>query len=575
MSNSETHTIRKIARIHDKATDKYLEVVEFPISDSKKSTLQLQPSVVIKRSAFENELRDAGAILPKNRDQLKQLLTAVADSDAPEEWVYETRTGWTQDRQAFVLVNGVIGNPETKIVGVNRSCEPGDRSGKLSTAGKWKSWRSSVATLARLSTTLMFSLSVAFAAPLLTVTNRQSFAINLLGQSRSGKTIATLMSASPIGTARVADLISWNVTDAGLEERLAEFNDMVFPIDELATMKEKKEQKYLRIRNLAYTIAHGSPTTRHSSFIESHGGEQQAWRSIALTSNEGSIRDLAHAVKQERQHGEALRLIDVPAVFDGLDHIFDRVPTDSDTSNFQDWKRQTFKKIANACEQNHGRAFRKYIKALIADHSKVKTAVEEKISFFVNEVCDEFDGDVARDVAEKFGLIFAGGTLGIQYKLLPWDETELLDAVAKSYVAARALLPDDGVSRRQGITALRAKLHELPRISKNTAAEIDFDEIDGYRKRRKKVNEYVIKCDAFNSIFVSRNQRSLVVEWLIQKQRITLATTKASAGTPAPEPKKQHSWPDGERRRSFEIVWPRKQKKNEKKEKKAAAKKAK
>ena len=275
MSNSETHTIRKIARIHDKATDKYLELVEFPISDSKKSTLQLQPSVVIKRSAFENELRDAGAILPKNRDQLKQLLTAVADSDAPEEWVYETRTGWTQDRQAFVLVNGVIGNPETKIVGVNRSCEPGDRSGKLSTAGKWKSWRSSVATLARLSTTLMFSLSVAFAAPLLTVTNRQSFAINLLGQSRSGKTIATLMSASLIGTARVADLISWNVTDAGLEERLAEFNDMVFPIDELATMKEKKEQKYLRIRNLAYTIAHGSPTTRHSSFIE------LAWRRAA------------------------------------------------------------------------------------------------------------------------------------------------------------------------------------------------------------------------------------------------------------------------------------------------------
>jgi hypothetical protein len=89
------------------------------------------------------------------------------------------------------------------------------------------------------------------------------------------------------------------------------------------------------------------------------------------------------------------------------------------------------------------------------------------------------------------------------------------------------------------------------------------------------VNEYVIKCDAFNSIFVSRNQRSLVVEWLIQKQRITLATKKASAGTPAPEPKQQHSWPDGERRRSFEIVWPRKQKKNEKKEKKAAAKKAK
>jgi hypothetical protein len=49
MTNSETHSIRKVARIHDKATDKYLEVVEFPISDSKKSTLQLQPSVVTCR----------------------------------------------------------------------------------------------------------------------------------------------------------------------------------------------------------------------------------------------------------------------------------------------------------------------------------------------------------------------------------------------------------------------------------------------------------------------------------------------------------------------------------------------
>jgi uncharacterized protein (DUF927 family) len=570
MSNSETYTIRKIARIHDKATEKYLEVIEFPISKFEIKRVELLPSVVSELKAFGKALRDAGAILPKNRDKLKQLLMAVADSDAPEEWAYETRTGWTQDRQAFVLVNGVIGNPETKIVGVIRFGEPGDRSGKLSMAGTWKSWRSSVAMPARLSTTLMFSLSVAFAAPLLTVTNRQSFAINLFGQSRSGKSIATLMSASLIGAARIADLISWNVTDAGLQERLAEFNDMVFPIEELATMREKNQQKYLRIRNLAYTIAHGSPTTLHSSFSESHGGEQQPWRSIALTSNEQSVRDLAQAERQERQHGEALRLIDVPVVFDGLDHIFDRVPTDSDTSNFQDWKRRTFKKIADACELNHGRAFRKYIKALIAHHSELKTAVEEWISFFVNKVCDEFDGDVARDVAEKFGLIFAGGMLGIQYKLLPWEETELLDAVAKSYVAARALLPDDGVSRRQGITALRAKLRELTRVSKKAAAEIDFDEIEGYRKRRKKVNKYVIKCDAFNSIFVSRTQRSLVIEWLIQKQRITLATAKASAGAPAPKPKKQHSWPDGERRRSFEIVWPRKRKAA----KKAAAMKA-
>ena len=35
--------IRKVARIHDKATDKYLEVIEFPISDLQ--SRRLEPSV--------------------------------------------------------------------------------------------------------------------------------------------------------------------------------------------------------------------------------------------------------------------------------------------------------------------------------------------------------------------------------------------------------------------------------------------------------------------------------------------------------------------------------------------------
>ena len=71
------------------------------------------------------------------------------------------------------------------------------------------------------------------------------------------------------------------------------------------------------------------------------------------------------------------------------------------------------------------------------------------------------------------------------------------------------------------------------------------------------MNRYVIKRDAFNSIFGSGTQRALVIEWLIQKQRITLATSKVSAGAPSPKPQGQFIWPDGERRRSIEIVWPR------------------
>lgn len=132
----------------------------------------------------------------------------------------------------------------------------------------------------------------------------------------------------------------------------------------------------------------------------------------------------------------------------------------------------------------------------------------------------------------------------------------MLDALTKAYIGARDLLPDDGVAVRQGIKALRAKLRQLPRTSKKAATAPDFDEIDGYRNRRKRVNRYVIKRDAFHSLFASETQRALVIESLIEKQRITLATPKASAGAPSPKPQGQFVWPDGERRRSIEIVWP-------------------
>ena len=164
-------------------------------------------------------------------------------------------------------------------------------------------------------------------------------------------------------------------------------------------------------------------------------------------------------------------MLKVILIFDGLDHIFDRLPEDPDRSNFQDWKSDTFKKIAEACEKNHGKAFRKYIKALIADRAKLEEYVEARIAYFVRHVCDEYDGDVARDVAEKFGLIYAAGRLGIRCELLPWGKTELLDAITKCYIGARDLLPDDGVAIRQGITALRAKLRKLPRISKKAVAK--------------------------------------------------------------------------------------------------------
>ncbi len=68
-----------------------------------------------------NALLDAGARLPKNDQALRRLLSSVAKSDAPEQWVYESHVGWIRNGKAYVTINGVIGDAPAKIVGINRS----------------------------------------------------------------------------------------------------------------------------------------------------------------------------------------------------------------------------------------------------------------------------------------------------------------------------------------------------------------------------------------------------------------------------------------------------------------------
>ena len=413
-------------------TEKYVEIIQFPISKTNVGTLELPPSTVHDLATFAKRLRDAGMILPKDDEELKKLLSSVAKSCPPKEQVYEVQTGWTKDRKAFVLVNGVIGNVKTKIIGVNPANAVNDRSGRPSNRGSWRSWRDRVAEPARHSTILMLAICVALAAPLLAIVNRPSFTVNLFGRSRVGKSVATLVGASVIGTAqsRRSDRVEHHGCSAGGAHRQSSttrFSQlMIFQIS-----NGTKKEKYQRIRDVAYRISQGWSTARHSSFTASHGGVHGNWRSIALTSSEKSIRDLARSVNLDRQHGEALRLIDQPAVFDGLDHIFDRLPDDLDKSRFQDWKKDAFREIAEACKRNHGSAFRKYIRALIADRAALKKYVHDRIADFVRHVCDGYDGGVAREVAETYGLAYAGGRLGIRCGLLRWSNHELLDALIK------------------------------------------------------------------------------------------------------------------------------------------------
>jgi hypothetical protein len=160
----------------------------------------------------------------------------------------------------------------------------------------------------------------------------------------------------------------------------------------------------------------------------------------------------------------------------------------------------------------------------------------------------------SRDVATKFGLIYAAGMLGIRAKILRWEKDELLDAITRCYRAAKEILPDNGITLRNGSEALGSFLRTLPRLKHVSREKIG--KLDGYQKTTGGTRLYTVKCDAFNRIFTSVKQRELVLDFLKQKALITTTSAKSSTGSSAKKTQDQFVWADGKRRRSYEIEWP-------------------
>jgi putative DNA primase/helicase len=244
-----------------------------------------------------NALLGRGAVLPDDLQERKAKLDELAKSEAANHYVYEAQGGWLEPGKTFVLSDGAVSAKTTNIIGVSPSFVLADPKGARKCSGTSTSWRDGVGQLSRLSSIMMFTTSAALAAPLLTMTGGESFGFCLYVLTRTGKSVATLVGASLIGIDDKNNLIDWNLTEAHLEQRLIEFNDLLFPIDDLESMEGKDREKYLQLRILAYRLSQGSSKGRHSSFTRAHEGSHGRWKCIALTSAEKSIQDMAALAK--------------------------------------------------------------------------------------------------------------------------------------------------------------------------------------------------------------------------------------------------------------------------------------
>ena len=209
--------------------------------------------------------------------------------------------------------------------------------------------------------------------------------------------------------------------------------------------------------------------------------------------------------------------------------------------------------LYEACERNHGVAFRVYAECLI---KKKRKTVEKRAlaatKVFLKRANVSAASPPIRDIAKKIALIYAGGILATEFKVTGWSEKALLASQLR--VFNRIKRPDERANFRAAVAGIDTAVRALPR--KRDLSTEAFRTAEGYRSVTKSHETCVVRSEVFNRMLPNATLRQRVANELAECG--VLRTKRIRKSSSAKQPgQSQITWPDKERRRSYKFVIPR------------------
>ncbi|CAJ1766015.1 hypothetical protein LHJMPILO_00334 [Aeromonas veronii] len=372
------------------------------------------------------------------------------------------RTGW--HGRAYVLPQGSIG-PDADGVILQTT---GYAASDFVERGTLGEWQQGVAALAVGNSRLCFALSLAFAAPLLSLVGMEGGGFHLKGESTDGKTTIMKAAASVYGN---PDRYSqtWRATGNAIEGIASRRNDALLCLDELGELDGREAGQ------VAYMLANGQGKGRSKQDGELR--ERKAWRLLFLSTGELSLEDHAASAGQRTQAGMEVRTI--------------QIPSDTGHHGAFEWLHgmeggRTFADTLKAhCDHQHGSAFRTYAEALAGELGAHSERMRAEIKRIAAELTPQGAGNQVGRAINRFALVAAAGELATRLGVTGWPEGEALRAVR---VCLKAWLAERGHLGNHEEAAILAQVRKFVTAHQYTRFADWFDtnhrpaNMVGYRK---------------------------------------------------------------------------------------------
>ncbi|MCS0541175.1 DUF927 domain-containing protein [Aeromonas veronii] len=398
--------VQVLAETSDEHGRGYGRLLEWQDSAGRTRQWAMPVRSLVPRNGEEvfTALLDAG--LPFIELGHKRKLTEYLMACQPERRITcVERTGW--HGHAYVMPQGAIG-PDAKGVILQTA---GYAASDFTERGTLAEWQLGVAALAVGNSRLCFALSLAFAAPLLTLVGMEGGGFHLKGESTDGKTTIMKAAASVYGN---PDRYSqtWRATGNAIEGIASRRNDALLCLDELGELDSKEAGQ------VAYMLANGQGKGRSKQDGELR--ERKAWRLLFLSTGELSLEDHAASAGQRTQAGMEVRTIQIPSntghhgAFEWL-HGLEGGRLFADT-------------LKTNADRQHGTAFRALVEGLAIDLDTHRERLASEIKRLARELTPKGAGNQVGRAINRFALVAAAGELATQLGVTGWPEGEALRA---------------------------------------------------------------------------------------------------------------------------------------------------
>ncbi|WP_421202660.1 DUF927 domain-containing protein [Aeromonas sp. 602658] len=373
------------------------------------------------------------------------------------------RTGWYGN--AYVLPQDTIGAEGVILQTAGYAANDFTERGTLA------EWQQEVAALAVGNSRLCFALSLAFAAPLLTLVGMEGGGFHLKGESTDGKTTIMKAAASVYGNPdRYCQ--TWRATGNAIEGIANRRNDALLCLDEIG------EQAGKDVGKTAYMLANGQGRGRLKQDGELR--ERKAWRLLFLSTGELSLEDHASEDGTRTQAGMEVRTIQIPSDT-GQHGAFEQLHGMEDGRTFAD----TLKAHADS---QHGTAFHAFVKVLTTDMEPHREHLRGEIKRLAVELTPHGAGNQVGRAINRFALVAAAGELATKLGVTGWPEGEAIRAVRvclKAWLAERGHLgnQEDAATLMQIRAFMRA--HQYTRFVDLSDPNHRPANVVGYRRNPK------------------------------------------------------------------------------------------